>query len=244
MALQLASADSATVAPARPKQQAAASAEASADVKSDNKPDTKLETKPETPADIINARGFWGDDPATPKQATPAELAALRARRALDGIETTAATASALDAMAYVPPPSATVDRADVVAATAHASRNVRPVMLARDNSVPATGIDMVAAKDPHGGDSLVTNSARIAAANTNGMWLRIIMLAPSVGASMQVTVMGDTDLTLMRAFFVKPAAVVSIGFSDDPMMGMSCDHFSGTSGAKLEMTSFHTAQR
>jgi hypothetical protein len=28
--------------------------------------------KPQTPADIINARGFWGDAPAAAKQATPA----------------------------------------------------------------------------------------------------------------------------------------------------------------------------
>ena len=60
------------------------------------------------------------------------------------------------------------------------------------------------------------------------------------------MTVMGDTDLTMMRAFFVKPAAVLNIGFTDDPMMGMSCDHFAGSSGAKLETTSFtlRTAQR
>ncbi len=43
----------------------------------------KAEAKPQTPADIINARGFWGDAPATPKQATPAQIAAISARQAL-----------------------------------------------------------------------------------------------------------------------------------------------------------------
>jgi hypothetical protein len=38
--------------------------------------------KPETPADIINARGFWDDMSAGPKQATPAQVAALNARQA------------------------------------------------------------------------------------------------------------------------------------------------------------------
>jgi len=239
-ALQLASADSMAVAPARPKQQAAANDTAEA------RPDAKSEKKPETPADIINARGFWGDDPATPKQATPAELAAINARHALEAADpqTTAATPAALDAMAYEPPPSSPVDHANLVAATAPIPHSARPALQARNNSAPATGIDTVAAKGARGEAGPVTNSARIAAANTDGAWLRIIMLAPSVGASMQVTVMGDTDLTLMRAFFVKPPAVLNIGFTDDPMMGMSCDHFSGSSGARLETTSFRTAQR
>ena len=39
------------------------------------------EPKPQTPADIINARGFWDDAPGAPKQATPAQVAALSAPR-------------------------------------------------------------------------------------------------------------------------------------------------------------------
>jgi hypothetical protein len=241
-ALQLASADSSSVAPAKPQ---AASTE-SANAKPDAKPDTTSEKKPESPADIINARGFWGADSATPKQATPAELAAINARHALEAADpqVTAATPAMLDAMAYVPPSSSPVDHANIVAATAPVPRSARPVMQARNDSVPATGIDTVAAKGARGENGPVTNSARIAAANTDSAWLRIIMLAPSVGVSMQVTVLGDTDLTLMRAFFVKPATVLNVGFTEDPMMGMSCDHFSGSSGAKLEMTTFRTAQR
>jgi len=239
--LQLASADSAIVQPVKPKQQTAAM---------NGKAEARPDTKPDTPADIINARGFWGDDPA--KQATPAEAvaaaAAISARRTLDAADpqTTAATPAALDALAYAPPPASPVDRANVVAASAPIPRSARPVLQARDNSVPATSIDTVAAKGVRGEDGQVSNSARIAAANTDGTWLRIIMLAPSVGASMQVTVLGDTDLTMMRTFFVKPASVIDIGFSNDPMMGMSCDRFSGSSNTKLETTSFvlRTAQR
>jgi len=40
-------------------------------------------TNPQTPADIINARGFWDQMPAAPKQATPAQVAAISARQAL-----------------------------------------------------------------------------------------------------------------------------------------------------------------
>jgi hypothetical protein len=59
------------------------------------------------------------------------------------------------------------------------------------------------------------------------------------------VTVLGDTDLTRMRTFFVKPqVAIVDMTFSDDPMMGLACDHFSGSVIPKLKTTSFalHTA--
>jgi uncharacterized protein YcbK (DUF882 family) len=256
-ALQLASADSTVVQSPKPKpQQVAANdraaetkPEAKSEAKSEAKPEAKAEAKPETPADIINARGFWGEDPATPQQATPAQaLAAMSARRARDAVDpqVTGATAAALDALAFAPPPSSPVDRANVVAATAPVPGSVRPVLQARNNSVPATGIDSVAAKGRRGDDGPVTNSARISAANVDGAWLRIIMLAPSVGASMQVTVLGNSDLTLMRAFFVKPASVINIGFSDDPMLGMSCDRFDGSATIKLETTSFtlRTAER
>ena len=50
----------------------------------------------------------------------------------------------------------------------------------------------------------------------------------------MSVTLMGDTDMTKMRAFFVKPQTAVAMDFSDDPMMGMTCDRFSGSATAKL----------
>jgi hypothetical protein len=53
------------------------------------------------------------------------------------------------------------------------------------------------------------------------------------------VTLMGDVDMAAMRAYFVKPQAVIAMGFSDDPMLGMSCDSFSGSATAKLETTSF-----
>src|SRR5436190_1188178 len=46
-------------------------------------PVASTEPKPQNPADIINARGFWGDAPTTANQATPVQIAALRARQAV-----------------------------------------------------------------------------------------------------------------------------------------------------------------
>jgi hypothetical protein len=51
--------------------------------------------------------------------------------------------------------------------------------------------------------------------------------------------VLGDSDLTLMRSYFIKPQTAVAMSFSEDPMMGMSIDHFSGSSATPLTTTSF-----
>ena len=64
-------------------------------------------------------------------------------------------------------------------------------------------------------------------------------MLAPSASNAMSTTVMGDTDMTLMRAFFVKPQAAIAMTFSDDPMMGIVCERFTGSATAKLATQSF-----
>jgi uncharacterized protein YcbK (DUF882 family) len=226
---QLASADAQLVPTPKAKQAAT------------DKSEQKTEPKPQTPADIINARGFWGDIPAAPKQATPAQIAAIAARRAVADPDQTASVAAAYNALAYLPPSSSPVDRANVVAASAPIPRGAHPSLTAR-NAAPATEINTVAAKGAQGHEGLVMSSARIAGAKGNDTWLRIMMLAPSVSSSMSVTQMGDTDLTMMRAFFVKPQTTVAMNFSDDPTMGLACDRFSGAATVKLETTSLRTS--
>ncbi|WP_291606923.1 DUF882 domain-containing protein [Bradyrhizobium sp.] len=228
--LQLASADAQLAAPAKPKPAA-----------------EKTEGKPQNPADIINARGFW-DTPATPQQATPAQVAAIKARQALAAAadpQPTASVPTAYQALAYAPAAASPVDRANIVAASAPIPRSARPASAAR-NSAPATEIDTVVAKGSQVPSGMIAISARISAAKGESTWLRIAMLAPSVSKSMSVTIMGDTDMTSMRAHFVKPKAVIAMAFTDDPMMGMSCDSFSGSAMARLDTTSFvmRTASR
>jgi uncharacterized protein YcbK (DUF882 family) len=231
-ALQLVSADAQLVQTTKPQPAAADNSE------------QKAEPKPQTPADIINARGFWDDIPATPKQATPAQVAAIAARKTVSDSDQTssvsASVAAAYNALAYAPPSSSPVDRANVVAASAPIPRGAHPSLAAR-NAAPATEINTVAAKGAQGREGLVTTSSRIAGAKGNDTWLRIMMLAPSVSSSMSVTQMGDTDLTMMRTFFVKPQVAIAMDFSDDPMRGLACDRFSGSATAKLETTSLRT---
>jgi uncharacterized protein YcbK (DUF882 family) len=227
-ALQLASADAQMV-PAPKAKQAS---------------DDKAETKPQTVTDIINARGFWGDNPGTPNQATPEQMvAAISARRTIEAADpqATASVPAAYQAMAYAPPPSSPVDRANIVTASAPIPRNTR--LAAARNLAAATEINTVAAKGPQGGPQgqggIVATATRIAVARSDGSWMRIMLLAPSASTSMSVTVLGDVDLTQMRAFFVKPQATVAMNFTDDPMLGMSCDQFTGSATAKLETRSF-----
>ncbi len=235
--LQFAAADAQNAQPAKPKQPASASSDAPSNGKVSN-------DSPQTPADIINARGFWGDD-AAPDQAASAQMvAAISARKALDSADpqSTATIPAAYRALAYAPAPALPADHANIVAASAPVPHGTRPPQQTRNAA--ATDINTVATKGAQGESGPITNSARIAAANVNDPWLRIVMLAPSVGTSMSVTMLGDADLTLMRAFFVKPQATVNMGFTDDPMMGMAADHFSGTATARLDTTAFmmHTA--
>jgi uncharacterized protein YcbK (DUF882 family) len=221
-AIQLASADLQSVQP--PKAQAAAVAD-------------KVEARPQTPADIINARGFW-DDSTAPKQATPAQVAALSARKAIETADPqpTASVPPAYQALAYAPPTTSPVDHSNIVAASAPIPRSARP---ARNAAAAATEINTIATKGVAGKDDPVTTATRLSAGKGNDIWMRIMMLAPSASRAMSVTVMGDSDMTAMRAYFVKPAATIAMGFSDDPLLGMSVDHFSGSATTKLEMTSF-----
>ena len=222
-ALQLASADAQIVAPPRPKPAPVA--------------DKSAAGKPETPADIINARGFW-DTPATPQQATPAQVAALKARQALAAATDPQPTASisnaAYQALAYAPASASPVDRANVVAASAPIPRASRPA--ATRSLAPATEINTVVGKSV---DGTVATATRLSAAKGESIWLKIVMLSPSASRAMSVTLMGELDTAALRAYFVKPQAVVAMGFADDPMQGLSCDSFTGTATAKLQTTSF-----
>jgi uncharacterized protein YcbK (DUF882 family) len=230
--LQLASADAQIVPAPKTKSDAKPAAQASTD---------QAEPKPQTPADIINSRGFWDDVPRAANQATPAQVAALRARQALAAATDPQPTASVTEAfnkaMAYAPAASAPVDRANVVAAAAPVPP--RPARPARNAGAAATEINTVVAKGAQGQDTVVATSTRLAAAQGSSIWMRVVMLAPSASNAMSTTVLGDTEMTQMRSHFVKPQAAIAMTFSDDPMMGMTSDRFTGSATAQLPTQSF-----
>lgn len=216
--LQLAAADAQIVQSSKPKQAAGSE---------------KAESKPQTPADIINARGFWGDMPIAPAQATPAQVAALRARQLLASTElqSTASVPAAYQALAYAPdatPP------ADHVAATGapvsrglHAERKIGPK------------VDLAVTKDAQGQGGGVATATRISAAKISDAWIRLMVLAPSASTSMSVTMLGDPNLGLLSRLFAKPRTAVVMTFADDPLMGLTADQFTGSATATLPTQSF-----
>jgi uncharacterized protein YcbK (DUF882 family) len=217
------------------------------------KPETKqfaqasaenTEPKPQTPADIINSRGFWDDPPAAASQPTPAQVAALRARQALAAATDTQPTASVSEAfkkaLAYAPAATPPADRSNVVTASIAMPRPA--TRSARNADTAATEVNTVIAKGAQGQDTAVATSARLAAAQGNAIWMRVMMLAPSASSAMSTTVLGDTEMTQMRSYFVKPQTAIAMSFSEDPMMGMTCDRFTGSATAKLSTHVLRTA--
>jgi uncharacterized protein YcbK (DUF882 family) len=198
------------------------------------------EAKFQTPADIINARGFWDDMPMAPTQATPAQIAAIRARQVLASVDpqSTSGVSAAFDAFAYVPGPNSPGDRSKIAAAGTPTPPNGRSASAPRSPLVVAEAATVVA-KGPQGPESAVAISTRLAASNRNDVWMRAMIVTPGVSTSMSTTLLGDANMTLMRAHFAKPQSAVLMTFADDPLMGMVAERFSGSAVAVLATKSF-----
>lgn len=225
---QVASADSIVPPPARP-----AKAEATT---------TGTARPPQTPADIINARGFWDDMPSKPIQATPAQVAAVSARKALTKaahVQPSSNIADAFDALAYATASSS--DRAQQdVESTASIPRRVRSTTVGYSRTV--TGDVSTVAKGHQGGHGRVTIATRMTRAEKNhDIWMRAMILAPSASTAMSATIYGDPDMRAMRVYFVKPKTSVAMAFSDDPA-SLPCDRFTGAAVANLPTMTFYTA--
>ncbi|MDB5616316.1 DUF882 domain-containing protein [Tardiphaga sp.] len=204
-------------------------------------------SRPQSPADIINARGFWDEMPAAPKQAAPQLVAALSARQALSNAVDPQAPNDAADktsafakAMAYAPAATSPVERPQVVTASAPMPRGMRPASVAR-NPMALNNVTTVVGKNMPAQGRVVAVSTRLAAAAIpeNNVWMRAMIIAPSASTSMSATVMGGSDLTMLRPHFVKPQMVVAMGFSEDPLMGLICERFTGSISATLTTTAF-----
>lgn len=205
------------------------------------KPQTAFQTQFQTPADIINSRGFWDDMP-TPKQATPAQVAAITARQALAAADTSDTTGSIDDnfrALSYAPPAAegAPIDRASVVAAAAPMPRSVRPVNASR-NPMAVNTVTTVVTKGMRAPGVAIANRLAAAGNRDNNVWMRAMILSPSA-SGMHATVMGEPDLTLMRGHFAKPSHVVAMNFSNDPTLGLATDSFTGPAVMRLATQAF-----
>jgi uncharacterized protein YcbK (DUF882 family) len=223
---QVASADSRTVALARPQPAL--------------KPVPADEYTPQSPVDIINARGFWDSEPA-PKPATQAQIAALKARGAVSAADpqsTASLPQNVAQALAYAPS-SAPLDRAQIVAASAPIPRSSRIASLAPNpmSGADINGTETSIARARQGATATLVRTR--ATDQSNSIWLRAMILAPSASTSLSASILGDQDMTVMRIHFAKPNAAVAMAFSEDPQMGIVCEKFTGSAIATLSTTPF-----
>ncbi len=178
-------------------------------------PKLPAEAKPKAPADIINARGFWGDLAQPEKSASDAAIPQTVTR-----------------ALAYAPPAPAP-DRDKVVAASG-------PPPLPKTASALVPTPPSAGNSDFKSGFTTMTHLA--ASDRADELWTRAMILTPSVIRSLSSTLMGEQNLTVMRAHFTKPETAVAMTFSNDPAMGMICERFTGPAVTPLTTTSFRTA--
>ncbi|KQW21900.1 ATP-binding protein [Afipia sp. Root123D2] len=191
--------------------------------------------QPLTPADIINTRAFWDDSIAMPKQASPEQIAALRARTAVteaDPQSTASLPREVAQALAYAPPHE---QRAQVVAARA-------PMPMTPRQRLAAThaAVETVVAKSRSGQPSAIATMAQVTAASQmNHTWMRAMMMTPNVTTSLSSTIWGDRDMTELAVHFIKPDRAVAMTFNGDPQMGIVCGQFTGSAMATLSTTTF-----
>ncbi len=206
------------------------------------KPVPADEYAPQSPIDIINARGFWDNEPAPKPAAAQAQIAALKARGAVVAADpqfTASLPQNVSQALAYAPA-NAPLDRAQIVAASAPVPRGNSRVAALAPNPMSGAEIKVNDAAIGKTRQGPIATSARIKqASQTNDIWMRAMILAPSASTSLSVSSLGDQDMTVMRVHFVKPNTAVAMTFSEDPQMGIVCEKFTGPATATLSTTSF-----
>jgi uncharacterized protein YcbK (DUF882 family) len=221
---QVASADSRTVALAKPQPAL--------------KPIPTDEYTPQSPVDIINARGFWDSEPA-PKPSTQAQIAALKARGAVSAADpqsTASLPQNVSQALAYAPSP-APLERAQIVAASAPIPRGSRIASLAPMSGADVNTAEASIARTRQGATAAVVRTKTTD--QSHSIWMRAMILAPSASTSLSASILGDQDMTVMRVHFAKPNAAVAMTFSEDPQMGIVCEKFTGSAITTLTTTPF-----
>ncbi len=201
---------------------------------------------PSSANDVISRRGYWdgptAEAPPAPKermQLASAESRPAPAPRARNEqrpeTETTGAiafwpvkTADAADrvpndlALAYAAqadvaraaPATRGISTSTAIPRSAATIEQTDAATIARKNLHAAT---LAAAADIEPGTPL------------EDPWLRALVIAPNLQNYMTATLLGDADPLALRPLMQKPDAVVMMTFSEDPHLGMTADHFSGS---------------
>jgi hypothetical protein len=77
----------------------------------------------------------------------------------------------------------------------------------------------------------------------SDDLWLRALVLAPDLRNYLTATVLGQSDMRELLPLMEKPDAVVTMGFGNDPNLGLATDRFTGVAVVFVPTTVFEKKQ-
>jgi hypothetical protein len=213
---------------------------------------------PSSANDVISSRGFWQAPaakvapPQEPTRLASADTTAVPAPRARDEQRPAATDTTG----AVAPWPVKTADAAD------HVPSDVALAYAAQANGTPAAPAPPVtrgltaanaaprnaATLQPTRVAAAVTQTAPVRTATATALkpgtpvddpWLRALVLAPDLQNYLTAMVLGQSDMRELQPLMVKPDAVVTMAFGDDPNLGLATDHFTGSAVVFVTTTTF-----
>ena len=235
--------------------------------KAEKKPDKAAQTKQAAakvplpvarPAERIAAKIEPKAAPAASFNLASAESRPV-ALTATTTTTTTAAAAKADTTGAVAPWPMKVADAGDRVPselALAYAQANQAPqAPVTRSLTAPNAAPPNAAAFQPTRVADAANRTAPIqtasaAAAPTlkagtppDDLWLRALVLAPDLQNYLTATVLGQSDMRELLPLMEKPDAVVTMGFGNDPNLGLATDRFTGVAVVFVPTTVFEKKQ-
>ncbi len=140
-------------------------------------------------------------------------------------------------------------DRGPAGLALAYAAQTTPAAPLTRSLTAPTAAARNAAAQPTRVADA-ANHTAAIESASATGatlkastppddLWLRALVLAPNLRNYLTATVLGQADMRELLPLMEKPDAVVTMGFGDDPNLGLATDHFTGVAVVFVPTTIF-----
>jgi uncharacterized protein YcbK (DUF882 family) len=200
--------------------------------------------------EIISERGFWQGlaEPDAPQVSAAARTNAPAKRPAA----TEVASADPVTTASLAPwPLPERIERAATAGVLAYAPAtdpvsSRPPLAQAPRAALPAAQPDTTIAVKRNGTRPSIISSGLEVATNSaqpgmrfNDPWMRAMIVSPSAQGFMSTSLLGAPDYRNLGPYLQKPAASVMITFSDDPHLGMSAEHFSGSAVVFVSTVTF-----
>jgi uncharacterized protein YcbK (DUF882 family) len=216
---------------------------------------------PSSANDVISSRGFWqapaaeAAPPQEPTRLASADTTALPAPRARDEqrpaatdttgavapwpVKTADAAGSAPSQLALAYAAQANGTPAAPAAPATPATRGLTAVNAAPRNAATLQPTRVAAAANQTAPVRTATATALKPGTPLDDPWLRALVLAPDLQNYLTAMVLGQSDMRELQPLMVKPDAVVTMAFGDDPNLGLATDHFTGSAVVFVTTTTF-----